>query len=86
MGFQLKKMRKESSDTSDFNISFLKRHYRKVVKISNEISIGSEFDKNVLNYARTFDMSIAEMEGSMEIASRSYLNSKNDVCKKAVSD
>lgn len=81
-----KEMRMESTDTSDFNERFLKKHYRKVVKISNEISIGSEFDKNVLNYARTFDMSIVEMEGSMEIASKSYLNAKNDVCKKAVSD
>jgi hypothetical protein len=81
-----KQMRMESNNNSDFNESFLKRHYRKVIKINNEISIGNEFDKNVLNYARTFDMSIAEMEGSMEIASKSYLNAKNDVCKKAVSD
>lgn len=81
-----KQMRMESNHTSNFNENFLKKHYRKVVKISNEISIGSEFDKNVLNYARTFNMSIAEMEGSMKIASKSYLNAKNDVCKKAVSD
>ncbi|WP_292391402.1 DUF1638 domain-containing protein [Methanosarcina sp. UBA5] len=81
-----KQMRTESNDTSDFNENFLRKHYRKVVKISNEISIGSEFDNNVLNYARTFNMSIAEMEGSMEIASKSYLNAKNDVCKKAVSN
>ncbi|HPS90200.1 MAG TPA: DUF1638 domain-containing protein, partial [Methanosarcina vacuolata] len=81
-----KEMRVESNNTSDFNDSFLKKHYKRVVKISNEISMGSEFDKNVLNYARTFNMSIAEMEGSMEIASKSYLSAKNDVCKKAVSD
>lgn len=81
-----KQMKTESNDTSNFNENFLKKHYRKVVKISNEISIGSEFDNNVLNYARTFNMSIAEMEGSMEIASKSYLNAKNDVCKKAVSN
>lgn len=81
-----KQMRTKSNDTSDFNENFLRKHYRKVVKISNEISIGSEFDKDVLNYARTFNMSIAEMEGSMEIASKSYLNAKSDVCKKTVSD
>ena len=81
-----KEMRMESNNTSDFNDSFLKKHYKRVVKISNEISMGSEFDKNVLNYARTFDMSITEMEGSMKIASKSYLSAKNDVCKKAVSD
>ncbi|HET8685643.1 MAG TPA: DUF1638 domain-containing protein [Methanosarcina sp.] len=77
-----KQMRTQSSGTSDFNEGFLKRHYRKVVKISNDISIGSEFDKNVLNYARTYDMSITDMEGNMEIVSKSYLNAKNDVCKK----
>ncbi len=76
-----KEMRMESNGTSDFNERFLKKHYKKVVKISNKISRGEEFDKNVLNYARTFDMSIVEMEGSMEIASKSYLNAKNDVCK-----
>lgn len=81
-----KQMRTESNDSSDFNENFLRKHYRKVIKISNEISIGSEFDKNVLNYARAFDMSIAEMEGSMEIANKSYLNAKSDICKKAVSD
>lgn len=77
-----KEMRMEPSDTSDFNVSFLKRHYRKVVKISNEISMGSEFDKNVLNYARTYDMSIIQMKGSMEIAMKSYLNARNGICKK----
>ncbi|AKB82849.1 hypothetical protein MSBR3_2271 [Methanosarcina barkeri 3] len=81
-----KQMRKESNNTSDFNDSFLKRHYKKVVKINNNISTGSEFDENVLDYAQTFDMSIAEMEGSMEIASRSYLNAKNNVCKRVLSD
>jgi len=81
-----KEMRMESNGTSDFNESFLKKHYQKVVKISNKISRGEEFDKNVLNYARTFDMSIVEMEGSMEIASKSYLNAKNDVFKQTVSD
>lgn len=81
-----KQMRKESNDTSNFNENFLKKHYRKVVKISNKISIGSEFDRNVLNYARTFNMSIAEMEGSMKIANKSYRSAKSDVCKKAVSD
>ncbi len=81
-----KQMRKESNNTSDFNESFLKKHYKKVVKINNGISLENEFDKNVLNYARTFDMSITEMEGSMEIASKSYLNAKNSVCKRALSD
>jgi Protein of unknown function (DUF1638). len=81
-----KQMRTESNNTSDFNESFLKKHYRKAVKINNKISRKEEFDRNVLNYARTFNMSIVEMEGTVEIASKSYLNAKKEVCKKTVPD
>jgi hypothetical protein len=78
-----KEMKKDSGGTSDVDESFLKNPlYKKVVKISNEISGGEEFDKNVLNFARTFDMSIVEREGSMEIARKSYLNARNNICKK----
>jgi hypothetical protein len=56
--------------------------YKKVVKISNEISKGEEFDANILNFSRTFDMSIVEIKGSMEIARKSYLDAKNNVCRK----
>jgi len=78
-----KEMKKDSSGTSDVDESFLKNPlYKKVVKIGNEISGGEEFDKNVLNFARTFDMSIVEREGSMEIARKSYLNARNNICKK----
>ena len=78
-----KEMKKDSGGTSDVDESFLKNPlYKKVVKIGNEISGGEEFDKNVLNFARTFDMSIVEREGSMEIARKSYLNARNNICKK----
>ncbi|AKB74019.1 hypothetical protein MSLAZ_0758 [Methanosarcina lacustris Z-7289] len=78
-----KDMKKESLGTSDVDESFLKNPlYKKVVKIGNEISRGDEFDKNVLNFARTFDMSVVEREGSMEIARRAYLNARNNICKK----
>ena len=78
-----KEMKKESGGTSDVDESFLKNPlYKKVVKIGNEISRGEEFDKNVLNFARTFDMSIVERKGSMEIARKSYLNARNNICKK----
>ena len=56
--------------------------YKKVVKISNEISNGEEFDTNIINFSRTFDMNIVEIKGSMEIARKSYLDAKNQVCKK----
>ncbi|WP_369793163.1 DUF1638 domain-containing protein [Methanosarcina sp. 2.H.A.1B.4] len=78
-----KEMKNESGGTSDVDESFLKNPlYKKVVKISNEISRGEEFDKNVLNFARTFDMSVVEKKGSMEIARKSYQNARNNVCKK----
>ena len=81
------KMKKESSDTASFDKNFLKnplykKMYKKVVKISNEISKGEEFDTNIINFSRTFDMSIVEIKGSMEIARKSYLDAKNQVCKK----
>jgi hypothetical protein len=81
------KMKKESSGTSNFDKSFLKnplykKMYKKVVKISNEISKGEEFDTNILNFSRTFDMSIIEIKGSMEIARKSYMDAKNNVRKK----
>ena len=79
-----KEMRTESNDTSDFNKSYLKRHYKKVVKISNEISNGEEFDKDVLSFARTYDMSIVEMKGSIKVSKNSYMNAKNDICKKQI--
>ncbi|AKB20898.1 DUF1638 domain-containing protein [Methanosarcina sp. WH1] len=76
-------MKKESLGTSDVDIHFLKSPlYKNVVKISNEISRGEEFDKNVSHFARIFDMSIIEREGSMEIARKSYLNARNNICKK----
>ncbi|MDD3248481.1 MAG: DUF1638 domain-containing protein [Methanosarcina sp.] len=76
-------MKKESLGTSDVDKHFLKNPlYKNIVKISNEISRGEEFDKNVSNFARIFDMSIVEREGSMEIARKSYLNARNEICKK----
>lgn len=73
----------KSASTSDFDEHFLKSSfYNKVIKISNEISKGEEFDKNVLNFARNFNMNILEMEGSMEIARKSYLDARNDLCTK----
>ena len=81
------KMKKESIGTTDFDKNFLKnplykKMYKKVVKISNEISKGEEFDTNIFNFSRTFDMSIVEIKGSMEIARKSYLDAKNNVCRK----
>lgn len=78
-----KEMKTESGSASDVDEHFLKNPlYKNVVKISNEISRGEEFDKDVLSFARTFDMSIIEMKGSMEIARKSYLNARNEICKK----
>ena len=79
------KMKTESSDTFNFDKSFLKntlyeKMYKKVVKISNEISKGEKFDTNILNFSRTFDMNIVEIKGSMEMARKSYIDAKNNVC------
>lgn len=86
--FNWKEMIKESVGSYDFNKSALKSPLykkldKKVIKISSGISKGDEFDKNVLEFARTFDMSIVEMEGSMDIARKSYLNARKNVYEKA---
>lgn len=78
-----KEMKTGLVGTSDIDENFLKNPlYKRVVKISNEISRGEEFDKNVSNFARAFDMSIIEMKGSMKIAKNSYLKARNNICKR----
>lgn len=86
--FNWKEMIKESVGSYDFNKSALKSPLyqkldKKVIKINNGISKGEEFDKKVLEFARTFDMHIVEMEGSMDIARESYLYARNNVHEKA---
>ncbi len=82
-----KEMIKESVGSYDFNKSALKSPLykkldKKVIKINNGISKGEEFDKNVLEFAWTFDMSIVEMKGSMDIAKESYLSAKKNLREK----
>ncbi len=82
-----KEMIKESVGSYDFNKSALKSPLykkldKKVIKINNGTAKGEEFDKNVLEFARTFEMSIVEMEGSMGIAKESYLSAKKNVHEK----
>ena len=86
--FNWKEMIKESVGSYDFNKSTLKSPLyqkldKRVIKINNGIFKGEEFDKNVLEFARTFDMHIVEMEGSMDIARKSYLYARNNVHEKA---
>ena len=82
-----KEMIKESVGSYDFNKSALKSPlYKKldknVIKINNGISKREEFDKNVLEFARTFNRSIVEMKGSMDIANESYLSAKKNLREK----
>jgi hypothetical protein len=86
--FNWKEMIKDSVGSYDFNKSALKSPLyqkldKRVIKINNGISKGEEFGKNVLEFARTFDMHIVEMEGSMDIARKSYLYARNNVHEKA---
>ena len=41
----------------------------------------SEFDDNIKKFARKFDMKITDLEGSVEIAERSYLAARNNDIK-----
>ena len=78
-----KDMKKESIGSLDFDKRYLKdSRYGKVARINTGIFNDDELKRNVLDFARTFDMDILEMKGSMEVASRSYLNARNGICKK----
>jgi hypothetical protein len=77
-----KEMKSELTSSSDFDENYLKSPlYNKVIKINNEIFNGEEFDKDVLSFAHTYDMSIVEMKGSIKVSKNSYMNAKNDICK-----
>jgi hypothetical protein len=80
-------MIKESVGSYDFNKSALKSPLykkldKKFIKINNGVSKGEEFDKNVFEFARTFEMSIVEMEGNMDIARKSYMSAKKNLHEK----
>ena len=76
-------MEKEGFKSSEFDIKTLNGpRYSRLAMIHTEISRDPDFHKNVLKLARKFDMEIVDIKGNAEIARDSYLNAKNDICRK----
>ncbi len=56
--------------------------YGQVIKINNKSFRDIEFNVNVSEFARTFEMNIVEIDGTMKIALDSYLNAKDKICER----
>ncbi|KAB2945246.1 MAG: DUF1638 domain-containing protein (plasmid) [Candidatus Methanoperedens sp.] len=50
--------------------------YGRAAKINTGLSYEPDFDKNVRDFARFFDLKIVELQGSKKIAEQSYQNAK----------
>jgi len=61
--------------SSESDTKFLKL-YGRAAKINTGISYEPDFDKNVRDFARFFDLKIVELQGSKKIAEQSYQNAK----------
>jgi len=53
-------------------------------KINTEFANNPEFDENVKEFARKFDMKITNLKGSMEIAEQSYFAARNYITGESV--
>ena len=75
-----KEMREERKKSKNFNENCLKdARYSRVVKLDTGLSYDPDFHKNVRDFARTFDMEIVEVKGSVELAEKSYKTAKKGV-------
>ena len=52
------------------------RRYRRVAKINTGLSYEPDFDENVRDFARFFNLKIVEIQGSKKIAEQSYQNAR----------
>jgi hypothetical protein len=63
------------SELSEMGTKYMKR-YGRVAKINTGLSYEPDFDENVRDFARFFNLKIVELEGSKKIAEQSYQNAK----------
>ncbi len=63
------------SELSEIGKKYIRR-YRRVAKIDTGLSYELDFDENVRDFARLFNLNIVEIQGSKKIAERSYQNAK----------
>ncbi|AKB25291.1 hypothetical protein MSMTP_1822 [Methanosarcina sp. MTP4] len=75
-----KEMAEERKKSRNLDDSFLKDpRYSRVVKLDTGLSYDPDFNKNVQDFARTFNMEIVEIKGSTELAEKSYKAAKKGV-------
>ena len=60
---------------SEHDRNYLKR-YRRIAKINTGLPHGPDFDENVRDFARFFNLKIVELQGSKKIAEQSYMEAK----------
>ncbi|MBU4221906.1 MAG: DUF1638 domain-containing protein [Euryarchaeota archaeon] len=78
-----KKMRDETmSFTSDLDGNYLKR-YDRVARINTGLACDTDFDDNIREFARFYNMNIVELKGRAIISEQSYQNAKNGVVERA---
>jgi hypothetical protein len=63
------------SELSEMGKKYMKR-YGRVAKINTGLSYEPDFDENVRDFARFFNLKIVELQGSKKIAEQSYQNAK----------
>ncbi len=63
------------SEISELGKMYMKR-YGKVAKINTGLSYEPDFDENVRDFARSYNLKIMEIQGSIKIAKKSYQNAK----------
>jgi hypothetical protein len=75
-----KEMREERKKSQNFKEDYLKDpRYSRIVKLDTGLLYDPDFHKNVQDFARTFDMEIMEVKGSVELAEKSYRAAKKGV-------
>jgi len=63
------------SEISELGKMYMKR-YGKVAKINTGLSYEPDFDENVRDFARFFNLKIVELQGNKKIAEQSYQNAR----------
>ncbi|NJD51742.1 MAG: DUF1638 domain-containing protein [Candidatus Methanoperedens sp.] len=63
------------SEVSGLGKMYMKR-YRRAAKINTGLPYEPEFDENIRDFARSFNLKIIEVQGSIKIAEQSYQNAK----------
>ncbi len=75
-----KEMGEERRKSRNLDDNYLKDpRYSRVVKLDTGLSYDPDFNKNVRDFARTFDMEIVEIKGSAELAEKSYRAARKGV-------